>query len=128
VINQSDSYEISKRESELTGGNKQFKMYDISERELGTAVTSKESEYPSKAHVINDNENTKSFRYKMYDLNSPQIVTPQTRVKKTKQKLSLMYMIITVMFLVCYIPKIIMLSDKLSFVILIPNNVATIQG
>ena len=108
-INQSDSYEISKRESELTGGNKQFKMYDISERELGTAVTSKESEYPSKAHVINDNENTKSFRYKMYDLNSPQIVTPQTRVKKTKQKLSLMYMIITVMFLVCYIPKIIML-------------------
>jgi hypothetical protein len=45
----------------------------------------------------------------MYDLNSPQIVTPQTRVKKTKQKLSLMYMIITVMFLVCFIPKIIML-------------------
>jgi hypothetical protein len=44
-------------------------MYDISERELGTAVTSKESKYPSKAHVINDNENTKSFRYKMYDLN-----------------------------------------------------------
>jgi hypothetical protein len=68
-VNQSDSYEISKRESELTGGNKQFKMYDISERELGTAVTSKESKYPSKAHVINDNENTKSFRYKMYDLN-----------------------------------------------------------
>ena len=33
-VNQSDSYEISK--SELTGGNKQFKMYDISERELGT--------------------------------------------------------------------------------------------
>jgi hypothetical protein len=47
-----------------TGGNKQFKMYDISERELGTAVTSKESKYPSKAHVINDNENTKSFIYK----------------------------------------------------------------
>jgi hypothetical protein len=44
-----DSYEISKRESELTGSNKQLKMYDISERELGTAVTSKESEYPSKA-------------------------------------------------------------------------------
>ena len=108
-VNQSDSYEISKCESELTGGNKQFKMYDISERELGTAVTSKESEYPSKAHVINDNENTKSFRFKMYDLNSPQIVTPQTRVKKTKQKLSLMYMIIIVMFLVCYISKIIML-------------------
>jgi hypothetical protein len=52
-----------------TGGNKQFKMYDISERELGTAVTSKESKYPSKAHVINDNENTKSFRYKMWNQN-----------------------------------------------------------
>lgn len=105
-VNQSDSYEISERESELTGGNTQFKMYDMSERELGTAVTSKESENASKAIEINDNENTKSFRY---DLNSPQIVTPQTSVKKTKHKISLIYMIITVMFLVCYIPKIIIL-------------------